>query len=91
MSKFLYIPIWYKDILLDVMFSIGQLGELFELPSDSLFRLGTVTKGEKTKYMTKFTVYMEKNNIFQAVPLSSLLLTVSYTFSPHILTFPLDL
>lgn len=39
MSKFLFTPIWYKDILLDVMYGLGQLGDLYELDSGTLLTL----------------------------------------------------
>jgi len=79
LGKFLFLPIWYKGLLLDIIYSVAQIGELIELDADFIIKTDSVTGGTKDRYWTKFTVYEEYSNVLQAVPLSSLALFVSIT------------
>lgn len=76
-GKFLYLPIWYKGLLLEVLFSVAQLGDLVEIGPDSIVSSSESYSGRKERYWTKFTVYKEYNNVLQSVPMSSIILSVS--------------
>lgn len=86
----LFVPVWFKDIMLDVLFGIGKLGDIYELDSETFFKKDKLTQGLKTRFWTKCTLYEEQNQVFQSAPLSAAIFSVSplnfLLFIP--LTFP---
>jgi len=66
MSKLIYIPIWYKGILLDVLYSFYSISKIRNSDPALMYDTEVLTKGMKSKYWVKLTLYGEYDNIIQS-------------------------
>lgn len=74
MSKFIYLPVWYKGLLLEVLYSFSHVGEMVSINPETLVKKDELTQGLKYRYWSKFTLYSEYQNILQALPVTSIVL-----------------
>lgn len=74
MSKFIYLPVWYKGLVLEVFYAFSQIGELINANPEYLAKTEDEFHGLKARYWTKFTLYGEYNNILQSQPITCLAL-----------------
>ena len=76
LGKLLYLPIYFQGFLLNVLYSVEQLGSLVSLPSDLIF---STDGAQKNRYWMKFSIYENEENIFQSEVISAIALSVSPT------------
>jgi hypothetical protein len=66
LGKFLFIPVVYRDLLLDGLNGIHDIGDVVTLPEDTF--IGNVDEG--TKMIGKMTVYQVSSYSLKTVPLT---------------------
>lgn len=74
LSKFVYLPVWYKGLLLEILYSFSQVGEMISASSETLAKKEDFTEGLKFRYWSKLTIYGEYHNILHAQPVSSMVI-----------------
>lgn len=70
MSKLIYIPVYFRGQLNDILEGINQLGDPINVPSDTLMR-GDLIESHHS-FRGKIYVNEEFGNILQAIPLSTI-------------------
>lgn len=79
-SKFVYLPVWYKGLLLEVLYSFSQVDEMISVSPETLAKNEGLTQGHKVRYWHKFTLYGEYQNVLQAQPVISIILMILLVF-----------
>lgn len=75
LGRFLYFPIYFQGLLLNVLYSVDQLSSLVSLPSDLIF---SSEGAQKSRYWMKFTIYETMENVFQSELIAALAHAVSF-------------
>lgn len=73
-GRFLFIPVVFNQQLHDVLYGINELGEFVNFESDILVKTQQSLLKGQFRYWFKLTIYNEWKNIFQAMPLSIVIL-----------------
>jgi hypothetical protein len=75
-GKLVYIPVYYRDPLLKVLYSAKELASFIQLPYDLIFEDKTPMKN---RYWMKFHIYKTYENVFQSEGFASLVFATFLT------------
>ena len=74
LGRLLFIPIVFNSDLHDVLYGINELGEFVNLDHDVIIKTPVAELKDQHRYWYKMSIYREWKNIWQAMPLSMVIL-----------------